>query len=63
MAVPTYNNMSDDDVHAIVAYLRTIKPVHNEVPESKFEIPQQAMPPAKGAPGPTPKGAAPKGAR
>ena len=25
MAVPTYNNMSDDDVKAIVAYLRTLQ--------------------------------------
>jgi len=48
MPVPTYNSMSDDDVKAIVAYLRTIKPVHNEVPESKYKIPQQSMPPAKG---------------
>ncbi|MCB1486402.1 MAG: c-type cytochrome [Bauldia sp.] len=54
MPVPTYNNMSDDDVHAIVAYLRTIKPIHNEVPESTYQIPQQAMPPAKGAPAPDP---------
>jgi len=54
MPVPTYNNMSDDDVKAIVAYLRTVKPIHNEVPESKYEIPLQAMPPAKGAPAPSP---------
>jgi len=54
MPVPTYNNMSDDDVKAIVAYLHTIKPVHHEVPESKYNIPQQAMPPAKGAPAPSP---------
>lgn len=52
MAVPTYNNMSDEDAQAIVAYLRTVKPVHNEVPESTYDIPQQAMPPAKGAPAP-----------
>jgi mono/diheme cytochrome c family protein len=52
MPVPTYNNMSDDDIKAIVAYLHTIKPVHHEVPESKFNIPQQAMPPAKGLPAP-----------
>jgi mono/diheme cytochrome c family protein len=52
MPVPTYNNMSDDDVKAIVAYLHTIKPLHNEVPESKWNIPQQAMPPAKGAAAP-----------
>jgi len=52
MPVPTYNSMSDDDVKAIVAFLHTIKPVHNEVPESKYNIPQQAMPPAKGTPAP-----------
>lgn len=52
MPVPTYNNMSDDDVKAIVAYLRTLKPIHNEVPESTWNIPQQAMPPAKGAAAP-----------
>jgi mono/diheme cytochrome c family protein len=52
MAVPTYNAMSDDDVKAIVAYLRTVPAVHNEVPESKYMIPQQAMPPAKGDPAP-----------
>jgi mono/diheme cytochrome c family protein len=48
MPVPTYNNMSDDDVKAIVAYLRTVPAVHNEVPESTYNIPLQAMPPAKG---------------
>ena len=52
MPVPTYNNLSDDDVKAIVAYLHTLKPVHNEVAESKWNIPQQAMPPAKGLPAP-----------
>jgi mono/diheme cytochrome c family protein len=52
MPVPTYNAMSDDDVKAIVAYLRTVKPIHNEVPESKYNIPLQAMPPAKGLPAP-----------
>ncbi len=52
MAVPSYNAMSDDDVAAIVAYLRTVPAVHNEVPESTYGIPQQAMPPAKGDPAP-----------
>ena len=52
MPVPTYNAVSDDDVKAIVAYLRTVPPVHNEVAESKYNIPQQAMPPAKGLPAP-----------
>lgn len=52
MPVPTYNNLSDDDVKAIVAYLRTLKPIHHEVPESTWNIPQQAMPAAKGLPAP-----------
>ncbi len=54
MPVPTYNNMSDADVKAVVAYLRTVKPIHHEVPEAedKWNIPQQAMPPAKGLPAP-----------
>lgn len=54
MPVPIYNNMSDDDVNALIAYLRTVKPIHNEVPESRYNIPQQAMPPAKGLPAPAP---------
>ena len=54
MPVPTYNNMSDDDVKAIVAYLHTIPAVHNEVPQSKWYIPQQAMPAPKGTPAPSP---------
>lgn len=48
MPVPTYNNMSDTDAKAIVAYLRTVKPVHHAVPAPVYNIPQQAMPPAKG---------------
>lgn len=55
MPVPTYNNMSDGDVKAIVAFLHTIKPVHNEISQSKYSIPQQAMPPAKGLPAPSRK--------
>jgi mono/diheme cytochrome c family protein len=52
MPSPTYNNMSNSDVMAIVAYLHTVKPVSNKVPESKWNIPQKAMPVAKGAPAP-----------
>jgi mono/diheme cytochrome c family protein len=52
MPVPTYTAMSDDDVKAIVAYLRTVPAVRNEVPESTYKIPLQAMPPAKGLPAP-----------
>jgi mono/diheme cytochrome c family protein len=52
MPVPTYNNMSDDDVKAVVAYLHTLKPIHNVVPDSTWNVPQQAMPPPKGTPAP-----------
>jgi mono/diheme cytochrome c family protein len=34
-----YRGMSDTDVRAIVAYLRTFKPVNNEVPEPEYHIP------------------------
>lgn len=42
-----YSRMSDGDVKAIVAYLRTVKPVHNEVPESQYKIPLKPEPPVK----------------
>ena len=52
MPFETYNRMSDDDAKAIVAYLRTVKPVHNETKQSKFKIPLTPGPPAKGAAAP-----------
>jgi len=30
-----YRNMSDEDLKSVYAYLRTLKPVHNRVPEPK----------------------------
>jgi len=39
MPSPFYRTMSDYDARAIVAYLRTIKPVKNVVPESEYHIP------------------------
>jgi mono/diheme cytochrome c family protein len=48
MPISYYNKISDDDIKAIVAYLHTVKPVRNEVPESKYKIPLKAEPPAKG---------------
>lgn len=39
MPIPSYRNMSDYDARAIVAYLRTVPPVRNEVPPSEFDIP------------------------
>jgi mono/diheme cytochrome c family protein len=52
MPVDYYNKLSNDDVRAIVAYLRTVPPVRNEVPESKYRIQLKAEPPAKGHPAP-----------
>lgn len=52
MPISYYNKMSDDDVKAIVAYLRTVKPIRNSVRESKYKIPLHAEPPAKGLPPP-----------
>jgi len=43
-----YNKMSDYDAKAIAAYLRTVKPIHNEVRESKYRIPLKPEPAAKG---------------
>ena len=45
MPVPFYRAISDYDVRAIVAYLRTIKPVRNVVPESEYRM---ALPPNYG---------------
>jgi len=39
MPTPFYRSISDYDARAIVAYLRTIKPVKNSVPESEYRIP------------------------
>ncbi|MCP1913817.1 mono/diheme cytochrome c family protein [Bradyrhizobium elkanii] len=52
MPIDYYNKMSDDDVKAIVAYLRTVKPIRNEVMESSYKIQLHAEPPAKGLPAP-----------
>ena len=47
MPVALYNKIADDDARAIVAYLRSVAPVRNEVPESKYKIKLHAEPPAK----------------
>lgn len=47
MPFPLYRNLSDNDVKAMVAYLRTVKPVKNAVPKSQYKIP---LPPAWGPP-------------
>ncbi len=39
MPIELYRKLSDTDVKAIVAYLRTIKPVHNKVKKSVYRMP------------------------
>lgn len=39
MPIPSYREMSDSDVRAIVAYLRTVPPVRNVVPRSEYDFP------------------------
>lgn len=47
MPIGLYRGMSDSDVAAIVAYLRSVKPVRNAVPKSQYRIP---LPPSYGPP-------------
>ena len=45
MPIAFYRDMSDNDVRAIVAYLRQVKPVRNQVAKSTYRIP---LPPSYG---------------
>ena len=47
MPTPWYRDISDRDVQAIVAYLRTVEPVNRVVPLSEYQIP---LPPDWGPP-------------
>lgn len=47
MPIGLYRGLSDWDVRAIVAYLRSVPPVKNEIPKSVYRIP---LPPAYGPP-------------
>jgi mono/diheme cytochrome c family protein len=47
MPIGLYRDMSDEDVRAIVAYLRQVKPIRNEIPPSVYRMP---LPPAYGPP-------------
>jgi mono/diheme cytochrome c family protein len=47
MPVPLYRDMSDEDVQAIVAYIRAVPAVVNKVAKSEYTIP---LPPAYGPP-------------
>ncbi len=45
MPIAFYRGISDDDVRAIVAYLRSVKPIQNKVEKSTYKIP---LPPSYG---------------
>ncbi len=47
MPIDWYRHMSDDDAAAIVAYIRTVKPIRHAVEKSQFKIP---LPPSYGPP-------------
>ena len=47
MPIPLYRGISDEDAQAMVAYMRSVKPVVNKVPRSEYKI---ALPPAYGPP-------------
>jgi len=42
-AIEYYRNLSDSDVRAIVAYLRTVKPIKNKTEKSTYKIPLPAQ--------------------
>ncbi len=56
MPIGLYRGMSDADVNAIVAYLRTVPAVKNAVPKSEYRMP---LPPNYGPPVKNVKGPAP----
>jgi hypothetical protein len=48
MAYPHYNMMSREDINSIIAYIKTLKPNSNKVPERKLMVPiSMAYPPLR----------------
>lgn len=43
MPYPNFRHMSDDDVESLVAYLRTLTPIHNPLPRTKLAFPVALM--------------------
>jgi mono/diheme cytochrome c family protein len=43
MPIEYYRNLSDSDARAIVAYLRTVKPIKNKTEKSTYKIPLPAQ--------------------
>ena len=50
MPYPHYNGMSKEDIYSIIAYIRTLKPSNNKVPNRKLMMPvSMAYPPLRSA--------------
>jgi mono/diheme cytochrome c family protein len=47
MPIELYRSLSDEDVHAILAYMRAVPSVVNKVPKSQYKVP---LPPTYGPP-------------
>jgi mono/diheme cytochrome c family protein len=47
MPIELYRSLADEDVHAILAYMRAAPPVVNKVPKSQYKVP---LPPTYGPP-------------
>lgn len=67
MPYPNYRDMSDEDVEAIVAYLRTMKPVKNVIKKTELDFPLSFIvntipKPLEGPVGPAPKEGVARGA-
>ncbi|MCL4708970.1 cytochrome c [bacterium] len=43
MPYPIYNELGEEDVHAIVAYLRTLPPIQNEVARTQLSFPMNLI--------------------
>src|SRR5688572_14174513 len=39
MPHPLYGQLNEEDIHSIIAYIRTLKPIENKVPESVSDFP------------------------
>ena len=52
MPYMNYNRMTDDDVHALVAFLRTVRPVTRSSKPNKLDMPEVAAPKPSNGPDP-----------
>ena len=50
MPYPHYNTMSKDDIYSIIAFIRTLKPNSNKVPDRKLMIPVSLVYPSPRSP-------------